>query len=411
MRLTLTIENFARRPDGGPLSHVIEGAGGADIGRNANLDWALPDENHYISGRHCEIRARDGAYYLADVSKNGVYVNGEERRVQSPYRLADGDRLFIGDYIIAVRVEGAGRGVAPADIWQSSEPAPPPIEPRLLRPPPAAARHVDWPEHRANPLTPAPPRRAPLASSGGSLWRPAGASTEAPERSDAQEERPPQSSPPPGAAPAPPVPPRQESEAPDEGGHADFLAGFARALGVDARSVAAASPQQLGEDLGALMRLVADETMTLLKARAEAKRLTRSMSRTVIEAQDNNPLKFAPTSDSALRLLFGATRPEYLDARRAFEQAFFDLKTHQMRTYAAMQEAARRLGDGIDPRAIESRAEKDKGVSALLISRKARLWDAYVARWDAMSPRGEDKLADAFMRVFADCYDSADGRL
>ena len=38
-------------------------------------------------------------------------------------------------------------------------------------------------------------------------------------------------------------------------------------------------------------------------------------------------------------------------------------------------------------------------------SRKARLWDAYVARWQAKT-RGQDGgLVDVFMQYFAECYD------
>ncbi|PZN98509.1 MAG: type VI secretion system-associated FHA domain protein TagH, partial [Hyphomicrobiales bacterium] len=102
MPLTLTIENETALPDGGPLSVTLSGGRGLDIGRDQHLDWALPDPTRAISGRHCEIRFRDGGYWLRDVSTNGTYVNGNSNRVQSPYQLQHGDRLEIGHYIIAV---------------------------------------------------------------------------------------------------------------------------------------------------------------------------------------------------------------------------------------------------------------------------------------------------------------------
>ena len=43
MAVTLTIENETSLPDGGPLSYVIAGKRGIDIGRDSFLDWALPD--------------------------------------------------------------------------------------------------------------------------------------------------------------------------------------------------------------------------------------------------------------------------------------------------------------------------------------------------------------------------------
>ncbi len=49
----------------------------------------------------------------------------------------------------------------------------------------------------------------------------------------------------------------------------------------------------------------------------------------------------------------------------------------------------------------------DQGLLALLSSRKARLWDLYLARWQAKTLRHEDGLLDAFMLYFAECYDQA----
>jgi type VI secretion system protein ImpI len=44
-------------------------------------------------------------------------------------------------------------------------------------------------------------------------------------------------------------------------------------------------------------------------------------------------------------------------------------------------------------------------------SRKARLWEAYLARWRASTERHDDGLVDVFMLNFADCYDrGSDGK-
>src|SRR5512133_349542 len=95
-----------RLPDGGPLSIEVTGRRGIDIGRDQHLDWSLPDPSRTVSGKPCEIRWQAGGYWLNDVSTNGTYVNGAEGRVQSPYRLRNGDRVEIGHYIIAVALYG-----------------------------------------------------------------------------------------------------------------------------------------------------------------------------------------------------------------------------------------------------------------------------------------------------------------
>ena len=68
MALHLRIENETTLPDGGPVSITVNGKRGIDIGRDSHLDWTLPDPTRYISSKHAEIRYREGAYWLHDVS-------------------------------------------------------------------------------------------------------------------------------------------------------------------------------------------------------------------------------------------------------------------------------------------------------------------------------------------------------
>src|SRR4029078_9284057 len=53
---------------------------------------------------HCEILDEDGVFVLRDHSTNGTFLNGAEQRLEGPHRLADGDRIEIGPYVIAVEV-------------------------------------------------------------------------------------------------------------------------------------------------------------------------------------------------------------------------------------------------------------------------------------------------------------------
>lgn len=79
------------------------------IGREPGLDWTLPDPARLVSGRHCEIRWQGGAWWLVDISTNGVFVNGSQHRIAGPHRLADGDRLAMGRYVVAVAIEDDGQ--------------------------------------------------------------------------------------------------------------------------------------------------------------------------------------------------------------------------------------------------------------------------------------------------------------
>ena len=118
-------------------------------------------------------------------------------------------------------------------------------------------------------------------------------------------------------------------------------------------STFARDPGQLAEELGVLIRMVTENMRQLLSARLQAKRIARMSNQTSIEALNNNPLKFSPTSDDALRIMFGPPTTSYLDARRALAEAFGDLKEHQIRTYSAMQQAIAMMVADLDPQAID----------------------------------------------------------
>ncbi|MEO0976889.1 MAG: type VI secretion system-associated FHA domain protein TagH [Pseudomonadota bacterium] len=130
MRITLQIENVDRLETGGQVSYSCADRG-FDIGRHEHLDWSLPDPQRVISGKHCEVRFEGGQFVLYDVSTNGTFLNGSPNRMDKAHALRSGDRLMIGDYIVAVTLdagEGASAGFsgaapAAADPSYQSQPA------------------------------------------------------------------------------------------------------------------------------------------------------------------------------------------------------------------------------------------------------------------------------------------------
>jgi len=449
MGLTLTIENETSLPDGGPLSVSVTGKRGLDIGRDAHLDWTLPDPTRFISSKHCEVRYRDGGYWLYDVSTNGTFLNGSDGRLRAPHRLQHGDSLTIGQYIVAVALDGedaetreraapTARPAAYRDLWNPTEDAAPPVDRKLLKPAsanvPVRPDFLDWavdvpdtqygepgrapaapptqvdddlgwahgaptrpPPSGSAPAIPTPRRPVWLTSEPSGPW---GGAT--PPSEPSADSAPPYEPPPaaagsasPRAAPAPNAPPRP----PD-----DFLRLLARGANVPEQTFAQDS-QRLAEELGILLRLVTENLRQLLNARLQAKRLARVSNQTTIEALNNNPLKFSPSTEDALSIMFGPTTASYLNAQQAIEEGFGDLKEHQVRTYAAMQQALAMIVADLDPQAIETATEADRGLTRVIGSRKARLWDAFLARWQAKT-RGQDGgLVDVFMQYFAECYD------
>jgi type VI secretion system FHA domain protein len=122
MTLTLRIRNASALDNGMPTEFVLHDRG-ATIGRGSTCDWSLPDPQRHISSRHCEIRFRDGAYWLTDTSTNGTFVNDTAERLQGEHRIARGDLIIIGDFEVAAELSGsdASEGVSAGSRESSSD--------------------------------------------------------------------------------------------------------------------------------------------------------------------------------------------------------------------------------------------------------------------------------------------------
>jgi type VI secretion system protein ImpI len=190
----------------------------------------------------------------------------------------------------------------------------------------------------------------------------------------------------------------------------EVLDRIARAAGVPPDVFTARNPDELADEIGSVLRLVAENLGQMLASRAESKTLMRSSSRTMIRAVENNPLKFAGSPSEALGIMFGPRTRNYLDARATIERSFGDLKTHQILTFSAMQGALDALFEDLAPERIDHSVEPEKGIGALMSSRKAKLWDIYVERWRAKTKRADGRLLEAFIALFAQAYDRLQGK-
>jgi type VI secretion system protein len=106
MAIKLRVISDHYRELGEQRSRVF-GVNGGTIGRAPDNDWVLPDPKRMVSGHHCEIEYRGGAFWLRDTSTNGVFVNGSDEPISSsgPLVLRDGDRLRLGEYELIVSVD------------------------------------------------------------------------------------------------------------------------------------------------------------------------------------------------------------------------------------------------------------------------------------------------------------------
>ncbi|WP_192254488.1 type VI secretion system-associated FHA domain protein TagH [Mesorhizobium silamurunense] len=354
MFISLQISNVDRLPAGGATSYAAHDRS-FEIGRE-NCDWTLADPQKFISGRHCEVRYQAGAFWLYDVSRNGTFVNGSSQRMAGPHRLAQGDRVLIGRYVIAVSIDeerpAAGHPQSRAGSTQ-----------REL--PPSTGGPL---ELGNEPFSRAEQRHGQGAASTSSALQP----------------------------PVPAASVGQDADA-DR-----LLRDIAKAAGIAPDLLQSRDPHDVAAEIGIVLRTTVEQLSLLLKARAAAKVLAKNANRTMIGAENNNPLKFVPGTDDILEIMFAKRRAGYLDAAHSVEDAFRDLKTHELATYAAMQTALSKLLDDLSPEAIARKLPP-----ASFSSKKSQAWDALVATWRTMEEKHENGMLDVFLAYFSEAYAKA----
>ncbi len=361
MPLTLKITSKQKHILGADSVHVFSVHGGT-VGRAPDNDWVLPDPDRYISARHAIIDYQGGAYYLTDSSTNGVFVNDSDQPVGkgTPLRLYDGDRIRMGDYqflarIVNVSADGTeDTGVFIADDAEATDPSKDPgtgdlrvlEQEALARPEPApAAREAPEPD-----LT-----ELSLADGG----RPPGAEPE-----DHRATRPLPGGTPPGGEASPFADPEFTPEdfgqsgvyeTPGSGpGDTRALAVILEAAGLDPSRIPPGREQQTLITIGHFIRAAAEGTIDVLRTRSLIKGQFR-LHQTTIQPKENNPLKFAPNAEEALKHLFYKRPADYLPPVEAIEEALEDVKAHQAATVVAMKAAFRDLLERFDPDELEEK--------------------------------------------------------
>jgi len=439
MTLTLRLENLELLRDGSPAWLTLEGQN-ASVGRNRAMDWVLPDPSRHVSGHHFDITFHDGAYWLSDASTNGTFLQGQHHRIQGPLQLNGGERLIVGPYIISVETGAASGHVAAPAIGQSapSEDTDPwdfgmqpqdPVNP--LPQAPANARAFDDVAQEFLQLSPQmPPPRPPLQPHA-QPHAPAGppAAPPPPEAVSPEAALPaqmpagqppiapvpmpspatPPAAPPgvPQAMPMAPVapPPAPQQAAPQPAAtDSDVLRAFCQGAGLDPALAATTDPEQLAFALGQAVTAASQEIMRMLQDRASVKQFTKGGARTMRNAHGNNPMKFLPDSPQALEAMFLSPREGFMEGPESFATALADLRGHQQAVFAALQPALAAVLDGLSPEEVES---SEDGRALLGGSRRSKLWDTYVARWDGKAAEAEHGMLDVFLKAFAKAYSEA----
>ena len=206
--------------------------------------------------------------------------------------------------------------------------------------------------------------------------------------------------------PAPPVPVPAAGPA----SNTALFAAFFQGAGIEMSDLPPAEQEAAMKAMGALFRAFVSGTRDVLMSRAEIKHEMR-VEQTMIRSRDNNALKFSVSPEEALQALLRPNRPGYKAPLAAVEEAFDDIRSHELAVMAGMQTGLMALLKRFDPALLESRLQKGMLDSILPSSRKARFWEMFCAAYKDIAREAEDDFHALFGREFARAYTAQVGKL
>ena len=155
--------------------------------------------------------------------------------------------------------------------------------------------------------------------------------------------------------PDPSVPPAQTyRSSPARHGAESDLAQLLAGAGLEG---VAATPE-LARNFGEILRVVVSGVMDVLRSRQHIKDEFR-MRMTQFRPADNNPLKFSANVDDALHNLLVKRNAAYLPPVEAFEDAFDDLRNHQLAMLAGMRVAFEAMLGEFDPDRLQQQFDRN----------------------------------------------------
>jgi type VI secretion system protein ImpI/type VI secretion system protein len=148
--------------------------------------------------------------------------------------------------------------------------------------------------------------------------------------------------------------------------------------------------------VGVVFRELIEGLMTVLRGRTELKSQFR-VPLTTIRPTENNPLKFSPNVDEALKLLLKKDHPGFVDAIDAVREGYQDVMNHQLAITAGIQASLMKLLKRFDPQKFVKQYEE-----GIVFQKKAKCWDAYNQEYCKIV---EEALENFFGDEFAQAYE------
>lgn len=367
------------------------GTNGGTIGRALENDWILPDPERFISGRHATIDFRSGAWYLADISTNGVYVNDETEPLGrgNPRRLFNGDRLRMGDFELTVNLDEGEELEMPPPARASVVPD----QPELMLPEESMRSGIQLLDEEE--LTGDAAFHSTLFGSSARTTR----------RMD---------SPKPAGRPAVPkqVQPRRKTAKPRRDPESltakelfeDFLSG----LGISRADLpASVDMSEVMYNSGQVLRQFVAGMIELLIGRANLKVMFQ-LDQTTVLPRHNNPLKLSENTEELLKQLLVGQEGEYLGPLDSVREVSRDLRFHQDAMVDAMTGAFQEFVARFEPEELKEGFDAGQRRKPLIDAlTKMKYWQQYCELYPVLTQPGSGPFPHIFAEEFVRAYEKS----
>ena len=175
-----------------------------------------------------------------------------------------------------------------------------------------------------------------------------------------------------------------------------LLQAFLAGAKIDPKNIDLSHPDEKMSRIGTMFRQFVESTVSVLRSRAEFKSLFR-VSVTTIKREDNNPLKFAVTTDEAIKHLINDGQGGFKKSVESIDEGFNDLLNHQLAMQAGIQASLTDILRQFDPAIIEKQYEE-----GLVLQKKSKCWEKYIQVHTRLS---ETAVDDFFGDAFSEAYE------
>ena len=207
-----------------------------------------------------------------------------------------------------------------------------------------------------------------------------------------------------------PIPPaaNEQQAAPNQqalDGHA-LAAAFLRGANLPPDTIPSGVTLEWMEMMGRFVATATDGAVELIASRALVKREVKA-DLTMIVVRNNNPLKFLPDGQSALIQMLGRKIPGFMNPVEAMQDAYVDLRAHQIGVVAGMRAALDEVLRRFDPAMLEKKLKTRTLIDSLVAAnRKAKMWDLYAELFKDIYVEAQDDFQTLFGKAFLTAYEN-----